>query len=41
MIPKELGIVMIVLAIISFITLLICYIKGFLNDDSEYKSCEV
>ena len=40
--PKELGLVMIVTALISLVTLFVCYMKGLLNDDnSDYSDCEV
>ena len=40
--PKGLGIVMIVIAFTSLVTLFVCYMKGLLNnDDSDYSDCEV
>ena len=39
--PKEIGIVMIVIALTSLVILFVCYMKGLLNDDSDYNDCEV
>lgn len=39
--PKELGIVMIVISLTSLVTLFVCYMKGLLDDDSDYSDCEV